>query len=113
MQTMSSKECSYVMILKSIRTIAVVVLAMVGVNAYSQDLLASQAPVDKKMKAIDSVALQRQIQKEKMEYPGFALYPSWITDHVHVYNDVTLPDSFTIDLKGFCMPTTNNKVTSR
>lgn len=101
------------MILKSIRTIAVVVLAMVGVNAYSQDLLASQAPVDKKMKAIDSVALQRQIQKEKMEYPGFALYPSWITDHVHVYNDVTLPDSFTIDLKGFCMPTTNNKVTSK
>ena len=59
------------MILKSIRTIAVVVLAMVGVNAYSQDLLASQAPVDKKMKAIDSVALQRQIQKEKMEYQLF------------------------------------------
>ena len=43
---------------------AVAVLAMVGVSTNAQDLLASQAPIDKKMKAIDSVALQRQIQKE-------------------------------------------------
>ena len=54
------------MILKSIRTVAVAILTMVGVNTYAQDLLASQAPIDKKMRAIDSVALQRQIQKEKM-----------------------------------------------
>lgn len=100
------------MILKSIRTLAVAVLAMVGVSTHAQDLLASQAPIDKKMKAIDSVALQRQIQKEKMEYPGFALYPTWTNEHVHVYRDVAMPDSFTIDLKGFCMPTDNRKITS-
>lgn len=100
------------MILKSIRTVAVAILAMVGVNTYAQDLLASQAPIDKKMRAIDSVALQRQIQKEKMEYPGFALYPSWTNEHVHVYGNVAMPDSFCIDLRGFCMPTTNRKVTS-
>lgn len=98
--------------MKSIRIAAVAVLAMVGVNAYSQDLLASQAPVDKKMRAIDSVALQRQIQKEKLEYPGFALYPDWNTQHVHVYNDVQLPDSFSIDMKGFYMPTPSRTVTS-
>lgn len=91
---------------------AVAVLAMVGVSTHAQDLLASQAPIDKKMKAIDSVALQRQIQKEKMEYPGFALYPTWTNEHVHVYRDVAMPDSFTIDLKGFCMPTDNRKITS-
>lgn len=86
---------------------------MVSVGASAQDLLASQAPVDKKMRAIDSVALQRQIQKEKMEYPGFALYPSWINDRVHVYADAAMPDSFTIDLKGFCMPTESRKITSK
>lgn len=100
------------MILKGIRIAAVAILAMVGAKAYSQDLLASQAPVDRKMRAIDSVALQRQIQKEKMEYPGFALYPDWNTEHVHVYNDVELPDSFSIDMKGFCMPTPSRTVTS-
>lgn len=100
------------MILKGIRIAAVAILAMVGAKSYSQDLLASQAPVDRKMRAIDSVALQRQIEKEKMEYPGFALYPDWNTEHVHVYNDVELPDSFTIDMKGFCMPTPNRTVTS-
>lgn len=100
------------MILKAIRTATVAVLAMVGVSASAQDLLASQAPIDKKMRAIDSVALQRQIQKEKMEYPGFALYPNWTNEHVHVYGNVAMPDSFTIDLKGFCMPTDNRKITS-
>ena len=101
------------MILKTIRSVTMAVLAMVSVGASAQDLLASQAPVDKKMRAIDSVALQRQIQKEKMEYPGFALYPSWINDRVHVYANAAMPDSFTIDLKGFCMPTESRKITSK
>lgn len=100
------------MILKAIRTATVAVLALVGVSASAQDLLASQASIDKKMRAIDSVALQRQIQKEKMEYPGFALYPNWTNEHVHVYNNAAVPDSFTIDLRGFCMPTDNRKITS-
>ena len=72
-----------------------------------------ERPLDKKMRAIDSVALQRQIQKEKMEYPGFALYPNWTNERVHVYGNVAMPDSFTIDLKGFCMPTDNRKITSK
>ena len=101
------------MILRTIRTATVALLAMVGVTASAQDLLASQAPIDKKMRAIDSVALQRQIQKEKMEYPGFALYPNWTNERVHVYGNVAMPDSFTIDLKGFCMPTDNRKITSK
>ena len=101
------------MILRTIRTATVALLAMVGVTASAQDLLASQAPIDKKMRAIGSVALQRQIQKEKMEYPGFALYPNWTNERVHVYGNVAMPDSFTIDLKGFCMPTDNRKITSK
>lgn len=101
------------MTLKSIRVVVAAVLGMMGVNAYSQDLLANQAPIDKKMRAIDSIALQRQIEKEKLSYSGFALYPSWDNKRVHNFGNVQLPDSFTIDLQGFYMPTENRKITSK
>ena len=35
-----------------------------------QDLLARQAPIDRKMKAVDSVALQRLIDIENFESPA-------------------------------------------
>ena len=51
------------MILKCIKVVAVAVFALVSLNVSGQDLLARQAPIDKKLKAIDSVALIRQIKK--------------------------------------------------
>ena len=42
------------MILKCIRTVAVAALALVSVNVAGQDLLARQAPIDRKQKAEDS-----------------------------------------------------------
>ena len=35
-----------------------------------QDLLARQAPIDRKMKAVDSVALNRLIMNEMLESPA-------------------------------------------
>ena len=76
-----------------------------------QDLLARQAPVDRKMKAVDSVALQRLIDFENFENPSADLYDDW--DNMHAHSHVTeLPDSFRISLKNFCMPTTNRVLTS-
>ena len=50
------------MILKGFKMLAAMAVALVmGGGAQAQDLLARQAPVDRKMRAIDSVALQRQI----------------------------------------------------
>ena len=83
------------------------------IEGRAQDLLARQAPLDKKMRAIDSVALKRQIVREQMEYPGYGLYPTWDNKRVHVYADVQVPDTFVIDLRGFSMPTTNTRVTSK
>ena len=85
----------------------------VGINANGQDLLASQAPVDRTLRAIDSVALHRQIIREQMEHPGYGLYPSWDNERVHVYGDVKVPDTFRIDLRGFTMPTSSQKITSK
>ena len=76
-----------------------------------QDLLARQAPVDRKMKAVDSVALQRLIDFESFDNPSADLYEDW--DNLHAHSKVTaLPDSFRISLKNFCMPTPSRVLTS-
>ena len=102
------------MILKCIRTVAIAALAFVSVNVSGQDLLARQAPIDRKLKAVDSLALIRQIKAEQAVYPAYSLYPNWNNQRVHAYgNTVQIPDSFRIDLTGFCMPTTHTKITSK
>jgi murein DD-endopeptidase MepM/ murein hydrolase activator NlpD len=102
------------MILKCIRAVAVAAFALVSLNVSGQDLLARQAPIDKKLKSIDSVALIRQIHKEMAAYPAFSLYPTWDNTRAHNFgNAVVIPDSFRIDMSGFCMPTSNTKITSK
>ena len=99
------------MILKYIRVCISLVLAMVAVNVCGQDLLARQAPIDKKLKAIDSIALIRQIKVEMEANSGYNLYPEWSNAYAHSYQNVTLPDSFVVDLSKFCLPTTNTRIT--
>lgn len=102
------------MSLKGIRVVVMALFALIGLNVSAQDLLARQAPIDKKLKAIDSVALIRQIHKEMAAYPAYSLYPTWDNQRVHAYgNSVVIPDTFRIDMSEFCMPTTNTKITSK
>lgn len=101
------------MIRNFFRIIAVVALTLGSLNVSGQDLLARQAPIDRKLKAVDSVALIRQLKAEKSEYPAYGLYPEWSNAYAHSYKNVTLPDSFRIDLSEFCMPTTQTKITSK
>ena len=101
------------MILKCIKVVLVAAFALVNLNVSAQDLLARQAPIDKKLKAVDSVALIRQIHKEMGAYPAYSLYPEWSNAYAHNYKNVTLPDSFKIDLSGYCTPTSNTKITSK
>ena len=101
------------MIFKYLKIVAVVVLMLASSNAFGQDLLARQAPIDRKLKAIDSVALIRQIHKEMAAYPAYSLYPNWDNSRVHAFGNIAIPDSFRIDMTGFCMPTSNTKITSK
>lgn len=88
-------------------------MTMVSLSSFSQDLIARQAPIDRKLKAVDSLALQRQIRAEQSKYPAYSLYPNWNNEYVHAYGKmVSVPDSFRIDLTGFCMPTPNTRITS-
>ena len=93
-----------------IKTLCMVAATVFGTQAYSQDLIARQAPIDRKLKSVDSLALQKQIRVEQSLYPAFDIYPSWNNETV-AYKDAIIPESYTFDLTGFCMPTEHTKIT--
>lgn len=76
----------------------------------AQDLLARQAPVDRKARKLDTLALQNIIYRENLESPASELYEDWNNTYAHKVTEV--PDSFRINLKHFCMPTQSRVVTS-
>lgn len=80
--------------------------------AMGQDLIARQAPIDRKMRAVDSVEIQRLFQQEDIANPCAELYPSWDDSYINMYGGVQLPSEYKIDLRGFYMPTSNRIVTS-
>ncbi len=87
-----------------------VVLALAAIPVMGQDLLARQAPIDRKMKAVDTVALRHIIQREQAQSLSSQLYTEWSNKYAH--HATTLPDSFKIDLRGFHMPTPSRVITS-
>ena len=97
--------------IKNIKKIAFMALSLIAVAPVSaQDLLAKQAPVDRKMKSVDSMLLQRIIEQEERMNPSADLYEDW--NNVYAHRETALPDTFRIDLRGFCMPTPSRIVTS-
>ena len=96
---------------RKLKTLAVLALAsMTSLPVMAQDLLARQAPIDRKMKAVDSVALHQLILNEQAETPAAELYEDW--NNIYAHRATALPDTFKINLRGFCMPTDNRVVTS-
>ena len=99
------------MFIKKLKTIAILTVATtLSLPMMGQDLLARQAPIDRKMKAVDSMALHRLIQAESYDSPAADLYNDWNNRYAHKAS--VLPDTFRIDLRGFHMPTTSRVLTS-
>lgn len=78
--------------------------------AAAQDKLARQAPIDYKLKAIDSISLRNLLKEDLVNNPAAILYGNW-GEHFARQRSAT-PDSFNIALRGFCMPTTSRIVMS-
>lgn len=76
-----------------------------------QDLMARQAPIDKQLRAVDSVSLMRSFQKEENEMVS-NLYSSWSNEFVDVYGKEQKPMCFKVDLRNFTMPIPSRNVTS-
>lgn len=75
-----------------------------------QDLLARQAPIDRKMKAVDTIMLRNIAAREEMESPAAKLYDDW--DNKYAHRATEMPSLYRIDLRHFCMPTPSRVVTS-
>lgn len=82
-------------------------------TSFCQDLIARQAPVDRRLRAVDSVTIQRAVERDIERNMGEEIYNSWVTNRAHPYDRSEVPDSFRIDLRGFCMPTPSRNITSR
>ena len=91
--------------------IALVLTGASFVNVSGQDLMARQANMDRQLKAVDSVRLQRVIHKEMSQMVS-NLYPTWTNDHVDAYKGIPKPAHFKIDLRDFTMPTPSRTITS-
>jgi len=86
-----------------------IVFTATATTVVGQDLIAKQAPIDRKLQAVDSVSMVLMLEIED-EIDN--LYKSWDNSSTHCYSRADVPDSLEIDLRGFAMPTTSRKVTS-
>ncbi len=76
----------------------------------AQDLMARQAPIDTKLRAVDSVAINRLLKVETMADPAIDLYQSWSNEFVNYTQ--ALPAEYRIDLRDFHMPCESRVVNS-
>lgn len=96
---------------KIVKTFAIsMLLAVTSTTANAQDLLACQAPVDRKMAAVDTIMLRNITMREELESPSADLYANW--DNKYAHRATELPETYKIDLRHFTMPTTSRVITS-
>lgn len=96
---------------KIVKTFAIsMLLAVTSTTANAQDLLARQAPVDRKMAAVDTIMLCNITMREELESPSADLYANW--DNKYAHRATELPETYKIDLRHFTMPTTSRVITS-
>ena len=97
---------------KTLKTLALTVLiALSSEPVFAQDLLARQAPVDRRAKRLDSVEVKALTERENTHTPAAPIYgDEW--DNRYAHRATELPDSFVINLRHFCMPTPSRVITS-
>ncbi len=87
------------------------ILSVATVPTMGQDLLARQAPVDRRATAVDTIALHMLVEREMAQSPAGQLYNEWSNQYAH--RETLLPDSFRIDLRRYHMPTSSRVITSQ
>ncbi|MCQ2258659.1 MAG: peptidoglycan DD-metalloendopeptidase family protein [Bacteroidaceae bacterium] len=94
------------------RILGAALLTMVTAGSFAQDLIARQAPSDKRMKDVHNVKLHNTatFSNVDLENPASDIYTDWTGAVAKCGGHV--PANFKIDLRGFSMPTTSRKVTS-
>ena len=93
------------------KTLGIAVLSMVSVSSFAQDIIARQAPSDKRMKDIHNVKLNNTIKSVDLDNPASDIYTDWTDNFRECSGQV--PANYKIDLRGFCMPTPSRKINSK
>lgn len=69
---------------KTLKKITIsMLLAVASIPVHGQDLLARQAPVDRKMAAVDTIMLRNIAAREEAESPATDLYAGWDNRYAH------------------------------
>ena len=85
--------------------------SFVATSSIAQDLIARQAPADRRMKDVHNVKIGSTLSTVNLANPAADIYADW--DNGGVWNvSGYAPANMRIDLRGFAMPTTSRKVTS-
>ena len=83
------------------KILSIAIFSSMSLGTLAQDLIASQAPSDRKMQDINKVKLNRTINVDLSD-PASDIYTNWTrkirTEEGHV------PANFKVDLRGFFMP---------
>lgn len=73
--------------------------------------MAALAPSDVKMKSVDTLMLHNLRKRENTTSPSNNIYEEWNNRSVGQYNQA-IPETYTVDLRNFAMPTKSRVVTS-
>lgn len=94
------------------KAIGIAVLSMVSLSSFAQDIIARQAPSDKRLKDIHNVKLNSKLgfSAADLNDPASNIYTDW-TDNLRSCSG-SVPSNYKIDLCGFCMPTPSRKINS-
>ncbi len=94
------------------KAIGIAVLSMVSLSSFAQDIIARQAPSDKRLKDIHNVKLNSKLgfSAADLNDPASNIYTDW-TDNLRSCSG-SVPSNYKIDLRGFCMPTPSRKINS-
>jgi Membrane proteins related to metalloendopeptidases len=75
------------------------------------NLYADKVNIKHELAAFDSLLLKMQMEEEDA-YPSDDIYGAWSQEYVKAYADLSIPDSFRIDVSSFIMPA-EGRVTSK
>lgn len=95
------------------------ILTVIGVvisglaESAAQDVMPTHVSLVQPMAGVVMLAHLNPGTAVDLENPASFLYPEWSNTYVNNYDNVKLPDSVIISMKGYCMPTDSTYITDK
>ena len=96
------------------RILTVIWVVMIGLaKSAAQDAMPTRVTLVQPMASVAMPAHLNPGTAVDLENPASFLYPEWSNTYVNNYDNVKLPDSVIISMKGYCMPTDSTYITDK